>query len=289
MAKIVIGGVKEEAIMIARRVRSDPKARSQSKPMTLAPPARSRLFGEPQLLGDEDRAVYDELLARIYAAIKPVDILDEMFIADVMSLECEVLRWRRLKATLIRAHAFNAVAKLLSGKLDYDLYRDHFFKELANILQDVLPDEQSEDAQTLARKCARDDPAAVEKVNKVLADKGLDLDVIADGAQARKAQELVQDYGQSEPDAVERVNEFLTDAGTSIDALMADALTDQLDNIERIDHLTTVAESRRNASLYEIERRRAVLGATLRRNVQEIEDGEIVMLETTPAKRKNAA
>ena len=39
-----------------------------------------------------------------------------------------------------------------------------------------------------------------------------------------------------------------------------------LEYIERIDRLTTIAESRRNSSLREIDRRRAVLGETLRRS-----------------------
>ena len=71
------------------------------------------------------------------------------------------------------------------------------------------------------------------------------------------------------------VHEILTDAGVSMDGLMADALAEKLDDIERIDRLISIAESRRNASLYEIERRRAVLGETLRRSVQEIEDGNM--------------
>ena len=70
---------------------------------------------------------------------------------------------------------------------------------------------------------------------------------------------------------------------------MAHALAEKLDDIERIDRLTTIAESRRNASLHEIDRRRAVLGETLRRNVREIEDGEFKVIETTPAKGRNAA
>jgi len=78
----------------------------------------------------------------------------------------------------------------------------------------------------------------------------------------------------------------LTDAGVSMDGLMACALAKKLNDIERIDRLTSIAESRRNASLHEIERRRAVLGETLRRSVQEIEDGEFEVIEQTPAKEK---
>ena len=99
----------------------------------------------------------------------------------------------------------------------------------------------------------------------------------------------MQEYVRREPDAVTLVDELLTDAGVSMDGLMADALAEKLDDIERIDRLTTIAESRRNASLHEIERRRAVLGETLRRSVQEIEDGEFEVIETTPAQGKNAA
>ena len=70
---------------------------------------------------------------------------------------------------------------------------------------------------------------------------------------------------------------------------MADALAEKLVDIERIDRLTTIAESRRNASLHEIERRRAVLGETLRRSVQEIEGAEFKVIETAPAQGKSAA
>ena len=69
---------------------------------------------------------------------------------------------------------------------------------------------------------------------------------------------------------------------------MADALAEKLDSIERFDRLITIVESR-NASLHEIERRRAILGETLRRSVQEIEDGEFEVIETTPAQGKNLA
>ena len=99
----------------------------------------------------------------------------------------------------------------------------------------------------------------------------------------------MREYGRREPAAVSVVDELLADARVSMDGLMADALAKKLDDIERIDRLISIAESRRNASLHEIERRRAVLGETLRRNVQEIEDGEYEVIETTPAQGENAA
>jgi len=66
-----------------------------------------------------------------------------------------------------------------------------------------------------------------------------------------------------------------------------EALPRDLDRIERIDRLISIAETRRNISLREIDRRRMVLGEALRRNLQEVEEGEFEVIETTPAEGQN--
>jgi hypothetical protein len=274
--------VKRTVAFVSRKS----KSKTEIAPSVPRRAQRLALFGPPLLIEGEDAAVYDQLLARICAAVKPVDIIDEIFIADVVSLEWEVLRWR---LSLIRARGLKALEGLLGEKLDYGLYSGHFADDLAEILQDNLPEDQADSAQTLARKCARNEPDADDKVNELLAGISLDMDGILDGARARKAKELVQEYVRREPDAETLVHELLTGAGVSMDSLLADALTEELDDIERIDRLTAIAESRRNASLREIDRRRAVLGETLRRRVEEIEDGEFEVIETRPAKGKSAA
>jgi hypothetical protein len=72
--------------------------KSKSKTKIAVPSVSGQaLFGPPLLLEGEDAAAYDEFLARIRAAVDPVDIIDDMFIADVVSLEWEVLRWRRVR------------------------------------------------------------------------------------------------------------------------------------------------------------------------------------------------
>jgi hypothetical protein len=181
-----------------------PKTDSTTKSNTsaLAKVQRLTLFGSPQLLEGEDAAAYDELLGRVCAAVKPVDIIDEMFIADVVSLEWEVLRF--------------------------------------------------------------------------------DMDSILDSAKAHEAEELIQDYVQRKPTAIKLADKLLAGANSSIDALMVGELPGALDKIERIDRLTTIAETRRNAMLREIDRR------TLRRQVQEVE-GEFEVIEKTPAEAKSAA
>ena len=87
----------------------------KSKSITLAssPVQRLALFGPPLLLEGEDAAAYDVLLARICAAVKPVDIIDEVFINDVVVLQWEVLRWRRLKLSLISARGLEALTRFL--------------------------------------------------------------------------------------------------------------------------------------------------------------------------------
>jgi hypothetical protein len=272
--------------------------KSKSKTEIAAPsvPGRAQLlvvFGPPPLLEGEDAAAYDQLLARIWAAVKPVDIIDEIFIDDVASLEWEVLRLRRLKWTLIRALALEMLKGFLLEQLDYDLYSEHFADDLAEILQDNLPKDKADSAQTMADECARDEAEAVDKVNEILDGIGLNMDKVLADAKGRKAKELVQEYVRREPDAVNLVHQLLTGAGMSMDAFMAPALRQKLDNIERIDRLTAIAETRRNAALREIDRRRAVLGETLRQTVQEIENDDFangkLVPELPPAKGKNAA
>jgi hypothetical protein len=272
------------------RVRLKRKTRSQSKILSSAPPPWRRLFGQPIILEGEDAAAYEELLARIRSAVKPPDMIQEMLVADAVWLEWEVLRWRRLKGSLIRARGIKALEDFLYNRLEerYELYSEQFVERLAEILQHNLPEDQVKDARRLAHKYAENEREAVDKVDESLACNRMDMDDILRDARRLKAKELVHGYAQHEPDAVTLVDELLSSAGMSIEALTADALKEEFDYIERIDRLTTIAENRRNDALDEIERRRALFGETPRRSVQEIEDAEFEVIEG-PAKGKNAA
>src|SRR6516225_468134 len=127
------------------------------------------LFGPPPILAGEDDTAYDELIGRVYAAIKPVDVIDEMLIADVVASEWEFLRWSRLKFSLIQACAAKGLQGFLNSKLDYDLYRERFVEDLTEILQDNLPEDDADDRpQRLARDCAMNETAAVDSVNEIL-------------------------------------------------------------------------------------------------------------------------
>jgi hypothetical protein len=240
------------------------------------------------LLG-EVRATYEELFARVHAAVEPVDIIDEMFVAEIVCLEWDVLPYRRLKVNQIQAEVSKPLKDVLAEQLDYDLYSEDFAERLAAILQENFPKDQTEAARTLASECAGNDPDAIEKVDRVLSDLRLDAHKILDDVRAQKAKELVQAYFRREPDAVKLIDELLAGAGHSVHAFMAHAVAANIDLIERIERLTSIAESRRNDSLHEIDRRRAILGEMLRQTVQEIEESEPQMIEATPDERKTAA
>jgi hypothetical protein len=53
--------------------------------------SRHSLFGPPPVLDGEDPAAYDELFGRVSAAVKPIDVIDEMLIDDVVLLQLETL------------------------------------------------------------------------------------------------------------------------------------------------------------------------------------------------------
>jgi hypothetical protein len=256
----------------------------------ISAPARVQqlaLFGPPLLLEGEDEAAYDELLGRICAAVKPVNVIEEMFIADVVFLEWDILRWRRLKLSLSRARGHNALEDFLRRTLgdNYSLYAEAFKESLAKILRANLAEDE---AQELAHQCAWSESDADEKVNALLDAAGLDMDHILYQAKANRAKELVQAYARREPDAIKQVDELLAASGLTMHDIMAEGLMNNIGTIERIDRLITIAETRRNASLREIDRHRAALGEAVRRNVQEV-DGEFEVVETTRREGKSAA
>jgi hypothetical protein len=264
-----------------------PKTNSKTRAKTSAVAAvpRLTLFGSPQLLQGEDDGTYHELLSRVRAAVKPVDVIDEMFIADAVSLEWDVLRWRRFKATLMRMHGLRALEDFLNIHLDNEHYSKFYEEDLTEILQEEFEDQT--EARRLAQECAHGESRAIDRVSAILERIDMNILEILSDARFRKAKELAQDYARHKSGAIKLINKLLARCGSNIDALMVTAMAKNLDDIERIDRLITIAENRRNGMLREIDRRRAVLGEALRRQVQEVE-GEFQVVDKTP-EAKSAA
>jgi hypothetical protein len=247
--------------------------------------SNANLFGPPPLLPGENAADYDDLHARFRAAVRPVDILGEMFTADLAIATWEILRWRRLESSVARVDGVAALAEFLGEKIGYSLYAEEFAAEALSILEAVLPQDQ---AEQLTDACARDENDATDKVDQILHDNNSSVRSVLNSAKQRKAEELARKYAQRDPDTVKFVHKILASANVSIDDVLAPFLVHELDAIERISRLAHIAESRRTAILREIDRRRALLAERARRSIKDIEDAEFQVVETPPRKGKNA-
>jgi hypothetical protein len=135
---------------------------------------RLNLFGPPPLIEGEDSAAYDDLLVRISAAVKPADILEDIWVRDVVDFTWEILSLRRLKANLMTATAYKGVSAILEPIIGFD------------------------DADTLATNWAARNPSAIKRVNKILDSAGLTMDAVI-------AQTLSENL-----DFVERIERMIT-------------------------------------------------------------------------------
>jgi hypothetical protein len=244
-------------------------------------------FGPPLLLEGEDGVGYDELLARICAAVKPVNVIEEMFVADVVFLQWEIVRLRRLKLSLLKTSGHEALEDFLVRKLDCDLYAEAFTKDLAENLQKYI---EEDEARELAKQCAWSEPGADEKVHQ-------SSHRPRRTGHARNHEDGKGVYGKTSRTFARAARTESNQAGQHGSRLLrpdpsrhhGKGLTAKIEEIEQIDRLITIAEGRRTASLREIDRHRAVLGEAVRRNLQEVEDAEFEIVETMPREGKSAA
>ena len=95
----------------------------------------------------------------------------------------------------------------------------------------------------------------------------------------REMDDIAEGWQKRDKQVVRRVERALSSAGLTREHVMAETLSVELDNIERIDRLIASAEARRNAVLREVDRHRSVLAQTLRRAVEEPEDAEFEVVE----------
>jgi hypothetical protein len=102
-----------------------------------------------QLAPGEDAATYYQLAARFAAAVGPANVIEEMWVRDVVDLVWDVMRLRRLKAGLFRIGASDGMVAILRG-----------FGAMTSLARDWA-----------ARK-----PGGVAAVNGQLSAAGLDLD-----------------------------------------------------------------------------------------------------------------
>ena len=111
------------------------------------------LFGPPPLLDGESQEVYETLLARVTGTVNPKDIIEEIWVHDIVNLVWEILRLRRLKVALLSSSVGRGLQKLCRD-------RDEFA------------------VGSLVARWSAGEPAAVKKVEQFLKDHGLTMDAV---------------------------------------------------------------------------------------------------------------
>ena len=134
--------------------------------ITEVTPTSLALFGMPPLLEGEDAAAYDEMVAQVSAAVSPADILEHIWVRDVVDLTWEILRLRRIKMQLLTANLHRGLKVILDPLCGY------------------------EEAGELSSGWASREEDAVERVNSLLATAGLTMNEIIAETLAEKINEI---------------------------------------------------------------------------------------------------
>lgn len=220
------------------------------------------LFGPAPLLYSEHPAVYDDLLAQVSEAVSPLDTLERIWVRDIVDLSWEILRLRRIKVTVINLAVWDELVDTLNALADSD-------------------DETPEGA---AQADATEEAAAAEEVDETDAQGPEDEET--DDSYLTVA-ELVDGWIKREPAMVQQVDSILAAGNLSIDAVIAETFflyTDRVDLVERIDRMIATAEARRNATVREIDRHRAMFGGEPRLVQIEDDSGDPAAKLPNPAK-----
>jgi hypothetical protein len=100
--------------MVKRTARTTLKAPPSSAGNTVRPSA----LGAPALLLGEEAEVFEALLARVTAAVKPADAIEEVWVRDIVELACDMARLRRFKASLLQVAAPDGLRRVLNPLVD---------------------------------------------------------------------------------------------------------------------------------------------------------------------------
>lgn len=134
-----------------------PSVSTPSTALALAQPA--------PLAAGEDPATYDDLLARVAAAVKPNGVIEDLWVRDVADDAWEVLRLRRYKAGFLAASAPDGMQAVLSGLGEIKSF-------------------------TLSQRWATREPTALGDVREQLETAGLTLDAVMGSAFAKHINEF---------------------------------------------------------------------------------------------------
>ena len=123
-------------------------------------------FGPAPLLKGEHSAEYDELLLQTSSAVGPEDFIEGIWVRDSVDIKWDLRRFRRLKASLLGLETRQELRSSLNG-----LVKRH----------DEDEDDDGEggaEVEELVTAWAKRNPAALKKVDAMLADEARSVDEI---------------------------------------------------------------------------------------------------------------
>ena len=169
--------------------------------------SRLNLFGPPPLLEGEDAAAYDELVARVFSAVRPTDFIDEIWARDLADVSWSLFRLRRIQAAFLSAkvsddasEAANEEATSLA-EAEMELMEGTEKEEMDRLLHDDLLSWEELVAQN---------PRANEKFQELWASamSNLDMDAI-------QAEVMVREF-----DTIEQIENLIATTERRFDAII---------------------------------------------------------------------
>lgn len=128
------------------------------------------IFGSPPIIPGEDSSAYDELLLRATSALKPTDIIEEMFLNDIVRSTWDIIRLRRLQNALLNSAAHKGLMRVLEPLVERPAIP---FRTLL----DRIGHKQTFGwmSEELAERWRAQDPDAHKKVAALLEEAGLSM------------------------------------------------------------------------------------------------------------------
>lgn len=134
-------------------------------PLPIIPEDIRYLFDKRPIVFGESDALYEALLSRVAVAVSPNDVVDWLYVKDIVDFTWEIERLRRIHTATIENELESSLARLLVVKQSSDL--------VLSASGASLPSSE----RKLARAFFSNQSKAKREVTSILAKKGLEFDI----------------------------------------------------------------------------------------------------------------
>ncbi|MCI9882884.1 MULTISPECIES: hypothetical protein [Methylobacterium] len=200
------------------------------------------LFKDRPLLSDEDPSQYQSILLGIVQQICPSDVIEAIWVKNIVDLVWEAIRIRRWKRQIMVGAQLEAIKDLIRPPLE---------RSSSAIIAQLTAQSPYAAAAGLGPETGWGQSSTNEFVVP-------SVDALAEGWIAGNSLER------------EQVNKILEKLGMTEENVLAHAFLLNLPSIERIDRMVSLADHRRDTLFRQIERKRADFAYPLRNAAEEI-------------------